>query len=166
MAAVLYCAHRPVVDKTLPLLTCPTCSLSAKSGDLQDELRAAQAAADAATQARAAAEAAARRQAQDVLVAQEQLEAARRGRDEAAREAAELEVGGRGSRVRVRTEGVEGRAKTHVGLPPMWCLLQPSHTRLSILERCLPPAGASGGHGGRFGHPHRQGGVQLSHGGG
>lgn len=123
------------MDETLHLLNDP-CSLSAKNGELQEQLRAAQAAADAATQARAAAEAAAQRQAQDALVAQEQLEAARRGRDEAAREAAELQVGRRGSRLRVQTEGVEGRAKVHVGLPPMRCPLQPNHTCPSLRTAC------------------------------
>lgn len=77
----------------------PPRSLSTQNGELQEELRAAQAAADASSQARSVAEAAARRQAQDVLVAQEQLEAARRGRDEAAREAAELQVHCGGGRV-------------------------------------------------------------------
>lgn len=69
----------------------PPSSLTTRGSELQDELRAARAEAEAEAGARQAAEAAAARAQQDQRAAAEQLEAARRGRGEAAAEAAELQ---------------------------------------------------------------------------
>lgn len=81
----------PVHLSTCVPCVAPPCSVSTRSSELQDELRNAQAEAEAAAQGRTNAEAAAARLRQDLRTAQEQLEAARRGRAQAVEEAAELQ---------------------------------------------------------------------------
>lgn len=103
-------------------------SLSCRNSELQDDLRTSQCEGEAATHAHTSAEAVSARTRQDLRVAQEQLEAARRGRAEATAEAAELQG---------RVAEMEGSAALYIAKEAHYDDLKEEHDETcQHLQRC------------------------------